>query len=36
MHTDKVKKIYTGIVKGIIEEEEGTVDAPIGQPDRKK
>ncbi len=36
MHTDKVKKIYTGIVKGIIEEEEGTVDAPIGQPDPEK
>ena len=33
MKTDKVEKIYTALVHGIIDEEEGTIDLPIGRPD---
>jgi 23S rRNA pseudouridine1911/1915/1917 synthase len=33
MQRDEVEKIYLAVVKGIIEEEKGTVDAPIGRPD---
>lgn len=32
VHEGRVRKIYTAVVKGIIEEDEGTVDAPIGKP----
>lgn len=32
MKTDKVEKIYTALVHGIIDEEEGTIDLPIGRP----
>lgn len=30
---NQVKKTYTAIVKGIIEEDNGTIDLPIGRPD---
>ena len=30
---NQVKKIYTAVVRGIIEEEEGVIDLPIGFPD---
>lgn len=33
MKTDQVEKFYTALVHGIIDEEEGTVDLPIGRPD---
>ena len=36
MKSDRVKKIYICIVKGIIEEEEGTIDAPIGKVDEEQ
>ncbi|MBB6216256.1 23S rRNA pseudouridine1911/1915/1917 synthase [Anaerosolibacter carboniphilus] len=33
MQRDEVEKIYLAVVKGVIQEEKGTVDAPIGRPD---
>jgi len=36
MKSDRMKKIYICIVKGIIEEEEGTIDAPIGKVDEEQ
>ncbi len=33
MQRDQVEKIYLAVVKGIIQDEKGTVDAPIGRPD---
>lgn len=33
MHRNQISKKYIAIVKGIIEEESGTVDMPIGRPD---
>lgn len=33
MQEDKVEKFYLSVVKGVINEDEGTIDAPIGRPD---
>jgi len=33
MQEDRVEKIYLAVLKGVIQEEEGTIDAPIGRPD---
>lgn len=33
MRRNQVEKTYTAIVRGIIEEERGTIDLPIGRPD---
>lgn len=36
MKTNTVEKRYVAIVKGVIEEEEGTIDLPIGRPDPER
>lgn len=36
MAANKIKKRYLGVVKGIIEADEGTIDLPIGRPDLEK